>query len=331
MSATMRSVDDVKALIRAGKPLMLAGDEALLRQLPAGDWIAGTIPYFLDEAGGLCTRDAVQVTPLPDLVTGVRIERYDQARLPRIYAEGADAGYSIIILPGLSPIHLAFGLDAPTYEQFGVRPLVGWVSGVHLGDIGKVTPKVFDGRTGEAIEDAAVVMRVSLPAGKVADAGIVNIFEPGDGPTFVFDQDGFSARDVRVDGEPTNFARYAQEHGLDTRLPLVADYAGARINVSFQAVDAAAGEVKFYAPVVKGVEYRHARPIDDYVSAFTRALPGGQVEGLAFACNCVLNFVHSELEGKKTGPITGPVTFGEVAYQLLNQTLAYVKVEDAAR
>lgn len=79
------------------------------------------------------------------------------------------------------------------------------------------------------------------------------------------------------------------------------------------------------------MEYRHARRIGDYVSAFTRALPGGQVEGLAFACNCVLNFVHSELEGKPTGAITGPVTFGEVAYQLLNQTLAYVKVEDAAR
>lgn len=330
MSATMHGLADVQAMIRAGKPLMVAGDEALLRQLPAGAWIGGTIPYFLDAAGGVCTRDAIQVTPLPELVTGVRIERYDLARLPRVYAEGAADGYSLIVLPGLSPVHLAFGLDAPTYEQFGVRPLVGWVSGVHLSDLGKVSPKVFDGRTAEAVEDAAVVMRVGLPAGKVADAGIVNIFEPGDGPTFVFDQDGFSARDVRVDGAPANFAAYAQEHGLDTRLPLVADYAGARINVSFQAVDAASGEVKFYAPVVRGVEYRHARPIDDYVSAFTRALPGGQVEGLAFACNCVLNFVHSELEGKPTGPIAGPVTFGEVAYQLLNQTLAYVKVEDAA-
>jgi hypothetical protein len=34
------------------------------------------------------------------------------------------------------------------------------------------------------------------------------------------------------------------------------------------------------------------------------------------------------LEGKKTGGVTGPITFGEIAYQLLNQTLAYISVKD---
>jgi hypothetical protein len=34
------------------------------------------------------------------------------------------------------------------------------------------------------------------------------------------------------------------------------------------------------------------------------------------------------LAGKQTGAFTGPVTFGEVAYQLLNQTLVYLKIHD---
>jgi hypothetical protein len=34
------------------------------------------------------------------------------------------------------------------------------------------------------------------------------------------------------------------------------------------------------------------------------------------------------LEGKKVGAITGPTTFGEVAYQLLNQTMVYLKITD---
>jgi hypothetical protein len=34
------------------------------------------------------------------------------------------------------------------------------------------------------------------------------------------------------------------------------------------------------------------------------------------------------LDGKKTGEITGPVTFGEVAYQLFNQTMVYLTVSD---
>lgn len=46
-----------------------------------------------------------------------------------------------------------------------------------------------------------------------------------------------------------------------------------------------------------------------------------------FACNCILNFLYSELEGKSTGAITGPITFGEIADQLMNQTLVYVQLE----
>ena len=53
-------------LIRSGAALSLAGPETALDALPAGNWIAGTIPYFMDTAGGVVsTEGKVFVTPLP--------------------------------------------------------------------------------------------------------------------------------------------------------------------------------------------------------------------------------------------------------------------------
>jgi hypothetical protein len=83
--------------------------------------------------------------------------------------------------------------------------------------------------------------------------------------------------------------------------------------------------VSLYAPVFTGVKYRIAAPVPDYIGSFAKALPKGV--NPAFSCNCILNFLYSELEGKVTAGITGPVTFGEIAYQLLNQTLVYLTIE----
>lgn len=47
---------------------------------------------------------------------------------------------------------------------------------------------------------------------------------------------------------------------------------------------------------------------------------------MGFACNCILNYLYSELEGKKVPTMLGPMTFGEIAYQLLNQTLVYLTI-----
>ena len=38
--ADMKGIDEAARLIQARKPCCIAGDEALLRQLPRGDWIA---------------------------------------------------------------------------------------------------------------------------------------------------------------------------------------------------------------------------------------------------------------------------------------------------
>jgi hypothetical protein len=89
--------------------------------------------------------------------------------------------------------------------------------------------------------------------------------------------------------------------------------------------------VKFYAPVFSGVDYKHAREVADYASAFTAQLQKiGLAEGsVIFSCNCILNYLYSGLEGRNTAPFVGPITFGEIAYQLLNQTLVYLQMQDA--
>jgi hypothetical protein len=73
------------------------------------------------------------------------------------------------------------------------------------------------------------------------------------------------------------------------------------------------------------VTYRAAKPVANYAQRFLDAVApeGGQS---VFACNCVLNYLHGQLEGRRTGHLFGPMTFGEIAYQLLNQTLVHITV-----
>ncbi len=322
---------EVARNITEGKVLLLAGEEKLLAGLPRGKWIGGTIPYFIaPKEGGLSTREKIFVTDISPMADSVRIKSYTQDNMGTVYGEG-EGDCSFIIIPAMSGVHSAFALNAPNYRNFGARPLVGWISGVHLDDLGKVTPKVFNGETGEMTDQAAIVMHVTLPKGKTLDVGIVNIFEQREGDTLTFPEDGFSCREVTVNGVKERFVDYIERQKLDTKLPLVADYYGALINTSFQSADKNTGEVKFYAPVFTGVRYKPAKEIADYSSAFTAQLKKlGLSEGsVVFSCNCILNYLYSGLEGRNTDPFVGPATFGEIAYQLLNQTLVYLQLHNA--
>jgi len=248
--------------------------------------------------------------------------------LENIYTDMPLNGFSVIIMPGSSKTHLEFALHAPQYQGFGHSPLIGWISGVHLDDLGKIKPMVFNGQTQAILEDGAVVMHATLPSSQVAEIGFLNIFEQGNDDTITFPKDGFSVQEAYINGVKTNFADYVTRRNLDTRLPLVADYFGAMVNVSFLKVDTANKEVEFYAPVFAGVSYKQAKPFESYVMQFNAKLPEHLSKQPVFSCNCILNYLYSELEGKKTGEITGPTTFGEVVYQLLNQTMAYLTITD---
>ena len=112
---------------------------------------------------------------------------------------------------------------------------------------------------------------------------------------------------------------------IDTQLPLVANYMGTSVNVSIQSKDLEIA--KLYAPVFTDVKYRFAKPVGSYSERFAEAIPD-DLSNLAFSCNCILNYLYGNLENRRTGAITGPMTFGEIGYQLLNQTMVYVSILD---
>jgi hypothetical protein len=322
----MCSLQEAAAQIAQGGHLLLAGDEHLLRQLPRGSWIGGTIPYFMAAQGGTHTSDRVFVTELPREATVKSVRLYTVDKLPSIPNDAADNGFSVIIIPAGSEAHQVYARDAGTYPGLFLTPTVGWIAGVGVEDIGKLNPLVFDGVTGDVSSNAAVVMHVNLPQDWVARVKMVNLFRQSGGPRITFPEASFEQGDCLIDGLPGNFARWLTDGQVDTKLPLVADYSGAMINTSIQSVDPDAGKVALYAPVFPGIEYRMAEPIGDYPTEFNKAIAKTNVEPI-FACNCILNYLYGELEGRQTGEVVGPITFGEVAYQLLNQTMVYLSID----
>jgi PAS domain S-box-containing protein len=327
---TSRLLDPAETARRilAGESLMLAGEEALLAALPPGNWIGGTIPYFMTLDGGCLCKDKIFVTDIPGEFHA-SIRRYGASDLPGIYRDAGEGAVSFVILPADSPAHTEFALRAPSYTSFALHPTVGWVAGIDLARLGKATPKVFCGGP-EPLADAAVVMRLKLPADHLAQVKTINLFQPGDGDAISFPASGFSATTAMINGRTRNLAEYLQSIQADTRLPLVANYFGAMVNVSIKNLDTKGRRIDFYAPVVAGVEYKLASPVRDYVAEFEARLGGIAPSNVLFSCNCILNYLHSKLEGHRVGALVGPVTFGEIAFQLLNQTLVYLEVVKVA-
>ncbi|MDR1571030.1 MAG: hypothetical protein LBS32_00735 [Clostridiales Family XIII bacterium] len=318
----LKTFEQAAALIAEGKLLHISGTEALLRRLPAGNWIGGSTEYFLAESGGKVSGEILDVIVLP--FTDYRFASYDARSLADITKDAYDNGFSVIILPFDSDVHSQYAQNASEYEGIFLKNIVGWIAGLNLGLAGQ-TPIAVRGDTGEAMADRAAALHIGLPEGRIAQLNIVNIFTTdANSPVITFAEDGFTARTCFVDGKEVVFADYIAENSLDVKLPLVGDYSGAGINISIK--DIKDGVTHFYAPVFKGIEYRFSEPISDYVGAFHGKIDElGGVDSV-FACNCILNFLYGGLEGKDLGGFYGPITFGEIAWQLLNQTLVYVRI-----
>lgn len=320
------ALEEAAQRITRGEALVIAGDESVLSELPKGRWVGGSIPYFIGAEGGVFSTDRVFVTSLGTVFSDVSIREYSVDTIANIAKDAPENGLTFLILPASTPIHARYAQDSPGYEQLFLKPIVGWVSGVATADIGSKPAVVVDGATGRKSTSTAVALHGTLPPGRSARVGVINIFQQGTGDTIEFENDGFSVKDCLVAGKRINFADYLREKQVDTKLPLVADYFGTMVNVSFQRSDEAEKTVHFFAPVFRGVTYKFAADVGDYPLAFKRATASLPAESVVFSCNCILNYLYGHLEGKKTGALTGPVTFGEIAYQLLNQTLVYAEV-----
>jgi len=323
----LQSITEVQAALAAGKSLFLAGSREALSQLPKGHWVGGTICYFMTDEGGLVAEDKIFATELPEIALESKIVNYGLGNLASLFSDAPENGFTYLVIPASTRVHKTFAEQAPNFEGFLMHPVVGWISGVHMDRLGKELPAVFNGETGEVFENKAVALHVALPANKQADLEILSIFKGGESDLIHFKEESFQVAGCLINGKPANLADYIATKGIRTEFPLVGDYCGCPVNVSILNVDPVTHCVDLYAPVFPGVDYHFAAPVEDYASAFVEAI-GVDAPEPEFACNCILNFLYGKLEGKKTGNVTGPITFGEIAHQLLNQTLVRMYLRD---
>ena len=250
--STLRSIPEVQSAIAAGESMFLAGSREALSQLPAGKWIGGSICYFMTGEGGQLSEDRIFVTSVPEFALGAVAADYGPQDLAQLYSDAPANGFTFVVMPAGTDVLKTFAEHAPDYDGFLLRPVVGWVAGVRTDRIGEEPPVVINGQTGNLFEDRCVALHVSLPDNKMADLDIVNIFA-GDGEDVIrFDKAGFDATECLINGKPANLADYLVRKEIRTEFPLVGDYNGSSINVSFQKVDEAAHTVEMYAPVFPG-------------------------------------------------------------------------------
>ena len=321
------AINEAVGMIESNKVLVIAGNEDVLNKLPKGNWIGGTIPYFMNVNGGCFNKTDVFVTDFTDVIKDFSIKSYKEKELSNFIKDRYSNGFSYILIPAFSSIHQKYSIDVYSYPGLYDSPLFGWITGIDLNELGKKVPKVINGKTMEILDNEAVLIHAQIPVNKFARLEILNLFEQGGGDILTFSKPGFESNECKVNNNNYNLAKYIVEKNIDTRLPLVADYSGAYINISIQNVDKENNTVQFYAPVRENIEYKFAKPISNYVSEFNKIIPTNTNKIIA-SCNCILNYLYSELEGKKTGNMTGPITFGEIAYVLVNQTMVYLSIED---
>ncbi len=316
------SPEDVSTMIRNGNKLLLAGDVKLLSQLPKGDWIGGSTPFFiLYPEHRVTSYDKIFVCRLPDFVTGATVREYDETNIQNIFNDGPHNGFTVLIMPFGSPAAVEYALNATYYENFAARPVCGWLSGQPLEII--MTEKSYSasGIGPNVSSDKAVAMHVSLPETKYAEIHIFNPYKQGNGDTITFDDAGMTLKEARINGVKRNIAEYLREIKYDMQMPFVANYSGAMINVVCCGIGE--DEIQMSAPVFKAVDYRIAM-IDDKIVE-----PSLVDDRIFSSVTCIGNFIQPDICAQYLKKMNGPVVYGEIAYQQVGQTTVYVTIDDA--
>ena len=326
MTKALYTITEVSKLIANDKILLISGDETLLDKLPEGRWIGGTTPYFMAPEGCLFSQELLHVVDLTDFVTDVKLASYDENQICNVVSEEFDNGFTVLILPAHQPVWHAYAMESPNYSNLYTNPVIGWVSGVKYENVGIESPKTYLGTT--KFKAQAVAMHLKLPENLIARVEIINLYEPGNGDVIKFPEKGFESNRCIVNGKDQSLYQYFKSVNADEPLPIVANYSGAHINVG--AIWDRKNEVaNLYAPVFPNVEYRLAKSKNVfYEQEFEDRISKEKQDSIVFACNCLMNYFTFGLEGKKLKGVSGPVTFGEIAYHLLNQTFAYLLIEE---
>ena len=230
-------------------------------------------------------------------------------------------------MPSMSEIHAIYSLTSARIPGIRDIALLGWVSGVHVGDRPRMKAKVFNGQSGDCADDRIVVMHAALPPNKIAEVDIVNLNKPGTGDEIVFDAPEFAVRECTINGRREDFYAYARRNNLGIHCPLVTVMNGENIAVSLKAVDDESRSVQFFAPVMRDRVYRLGEKVPDYYATLLSVVAErGLAPVLSF--NCFHNYAFGGLLAQAPYPLPGPVVFGELAHVLMNQTLVCLSVKD---
>lgn len=321
----LKTLGETISLIETGCLLHISASVPLLKKLPKGNWIGGSTEFFLTPEGGLNSDDVLEVYVLP--FNEYKICTYDAKNIPELIGDAYEHGFSLIIIPARSDISLAYSKYSFNNKQLARKNIAGWASGAaSIHSNSRTLPITADGVNPDGFyTDKAVALHVSLPLQKTVNIGIINIFSPKkESPVITFKNEGMSAKNCLIDGEEYNLAEYLSENKINIRLPLIADCTEDGINVSIDKVKD--GMVYFGAPVYEGVNYRLSDEVGDYTQAFRRRIEKFKGRNFVFSCNCVLNYVFGELDGKDLGGFYGPVCYGEIAGSFFTQTLVYLEV-----
>lgn len=326
MERKLYKIDKIKEAIQNGKKLILSADKNTLENLPKGNWIAGTIPYFMDKNGGVKNTQQIFVDDFTNSTKDFNIKTYDINTIKNIISDSYENGFTILIIPAASEILKSFALNSFDYENIFKNPIVGYVAGFDL-ESGQTTAYTFNGKTKEQNNKKAVALHFELPETKIAQVEIINIFSPDHSkPKIQFFEKSFVQKYCLVNGKKEVFADYIKQNNINIKLPLIQIQNGAIINKSIMQINSD-NETEFYAPLFKGIDYFFAEKIEDYENKLKIETLKTENSNIHYSCNCILNYLYGNLEGKKLN-ITGATTFGEIAYQLLNQTQIYLNIKD---
>jgi hypothetical protein len=319
----LKTVYEGSEMIKTKNWLHISGNENLLKQLPAGNWIGGTIEYFMTTDGGVTTDEKLYVNELD--FSPIKVSVYDADNIHTITTDAYDNGFSVVLMPFGSNVLDVYAKNAPNFEDMFVKSIVGWVTGTNFAK--PTTPFVINGQDLSVYTDKAVVIHASLPKERTANIGIINIFTANENsPVVEFTSNGCFIETCLIDGKEMRLSEYLSIKNIDTKIPMVGAFYNAELNASFFSVDHEKGIVHFATPVFPGIKYRFANPVADYPATFNKALKQFCNETAVFSCNCAYNYLYGELEGKHLDCFNGPATFGEIAYQHLNQTLVYLTI-----
>jgi len=317
------TLEETQALINAGELLLIAASQRLLNQLPAGQWLGGSTPYFMSKEGAQKELNRLFVTNLTELAVSAQIKSYSAQEFKQLLTDRPKNGFSYIALPAFSTVHEAYALEIGQYETLYDQPILGWITGRQLEAAADHLPAAYYGPTAERLTNKAVLMHVELPNTQYAEIEIYNPYEEGQGDKIQFVKTDFSASEALINGKKQDFPSYCKANGIDGSLPLISDYSGALINTTIQRIEEET--VYFYAPVSADQVYYLAKKVDYSPQAFLNEMP--RTNALT-ACNCIVNYLNFKLDGQRVGDYEGPFTFGEVGYMLLNQTLVLLHIQN---